>query len=285
MSVKQMGMVWDLELRSNKKFVLLAYADHANDDGSGVFPTYRRVAHKTGYSREQVRRITRELVAEGLMEKVAEATPYGRGAEYQLCPERGVNLPPLDAERGDTKIPTGGGQYDPSPRGTPMTPEPSGEPSYNRQSPPGGGYESELSTSPETNGKVGKLSPQQAQRQWDELTAHDFCGEKLTELSALLAEENKTGQVSITKVWREIGKPYQDYREKHPEITEAAWEYGFEQALTRGAPNIRYVRKAAQNYHPVAANGGNGRTNGHAKPPNVVTGVTQDDYAEERYGL
>lgn len=33
MSVKQMALVWDLDLPPNKRLVLLAYADHADDDG------------------------------------------------------------------------------------------------------------------------------------------------------------------------------------------------------------------------------------------------------------
>lgn len=67
MSVKAMGHVWDLDMPANKKFVLLAYVDHADHDGTGIFPSEDRVAYKTGYSRRQVQRITDELEAEGYL--------------------------------------------------------------------------------------------------------------------------------------------------------------------------------------------------------------------------
>ena len=89
-----MGMVWDLDLPANKKFVLLAYADHADDEGGSVFPSLARVAHKTGYSRDQVRRISKELKEVGLMVLVEKAT-HNRPAEYRLTLGRGSNLPPL----------------------------------------------------------------------------------------------------------------------------------------------------------------------------------------------
>lgn len=120
MSVKQMGVVWDLDLPPNQRLVLLAYADHADDEGGSIFPSLARVAHKTGYSRDQVRRISKELVAANLMVRVSEATP-GRGAEYRLTLERGSILPPFK--------PRGGGANNPSQVGAPMPPEPSVEPS------------------------------------------------------------------------------------------------------------------------------------------------------------
>jgi len=38
-------------------------------------------------------------------------------------------------------------------------------------------------------------------------------------------------------------------------------------------------------WNQINGNGGKGRSNGHTRPPNVITGVTQDDYAPEKYGL
>jgi len=67
MSVKVMGMVWDLELDPNKKFVLLAYADHANHNGENIWPAIETVAKKTGYHERSVQRITRELEEAGLL--------------------------------------------------------------------------------------------------------------------------------------------------------------------------------------------------------------------------
>ena len=62
MSVKVMAYVWDLELQPNKKFILLAYADHANDNGESIFPSNETVAKKTGTSVRTVQRLKKELV-------------------------------------------------------------------------------------------------------------------------------------------------------------------------------------------------------------------------------
>ncbi len=125
MSVEQMAQVWKLDLAPNKKIVLLAYADHADEHGNNVFPSLGRIAHKTGYSRDQVRRISKELKDDELMELVAPAT-HNRPAEYRLTLERGSRLQPL--------TPRGGGANDPSGVGAPVPPEPPLEPSGNTPS-------------------------------------------------------------------------------------------------------------------------------------------------------
>ncbi len=93
MSVKQMALVWDLDLAPNKRLVLLAYADHADDDGDNVFPSLGRVAHKTGYSVDQVRRLSRELAADGLMELAEKGVGRGNTHRYRLTLEKGSKLP------------------------------------------------------------------------------------------------------------------------------------------------------------------------------------------------
>lgn len=87
-----MALVWDLDLPPNKRLVLLAYADHADDDGGSVFPSLGRVAHKTGYSIDQVRRLSRDLVKDNLMEKIGEGTGRGNTHEYRLTLEKGTKL-------------------------------------------------------------------------------------------------------------------------------------------------------------------------------------------------
>lgn len=67
MSVKIMGLVWDLDLPANEKFVLLAYADHANHDGSNIYPAVDSIARKCGYTGRNIQLITRSLEAKGLL--------------------------------------------------------------------------------------------------------------------------------------------------------------------------------------------------------------------------
>lgn len=129
MSVKQMSMVWELDLAPNKRLALLAYADHADDDGEHVYPSLARIARKTGYSRDQVRRISRELVEDGLMELVERGDKNERGQNntphrYRMTLEGGSKLPPLTPRKPSKD---GGGVVanEPSGVGAPAPPEPS----------------------------------------------------------------------------------------------------------------------------------------------------------------
>lgn len=131
MSVKQMGLVWDLDLPPNQRLVLLAYADHADDDGNNVFPSLARMAHKTGYSKDQVRRISRELTADNLMELVERSPGHGRPHRYRLTLENGSKLQPFEPRRNGCNLPSPTGANDPSGIGAPVQPEPSLEPSDN----------------------------------------------------------------------------------------------------------------------------------------------------------
>jgi hypothetical protein len=70
MSGKIMGAVWDTALKRDQKFVLLAYADHADHEGYNVRPGYDLIAWKTGYTRRNVMRIVSELESLGVMQVV-----------------------------------------------------------------------------------------------------------------------------------------------------------------------------------------------------------------------
>lgn len=63
MSAKATGIVWESALERPEKYVLLALADHAKEDGTDVRPSLWRVAWKTDYSETQVRDIMRRLIA------------------------------------------------------------------------------------------------------------------------------------------------------------------------------------------------------------------------------
>ena len=67
MSVKVMGLVWDLQIARDIKFVLLAYADHADHEGYNIYPSIKTVAKKTGYEERSIQRITRKLEESGLL--------------------------------------------------------------------------------------------------------------------------------------------------------------------------------------------------------------------------
>lgn len=105
MSVKVMSEVWQLDLRSNLKFTLLAFADHADDHGR-CYPSKRRVAWKCGKSERTVRRHIQELKRRDLLQVVEYATPNSPPT-YLVQPSRGDNLSPLWGPGGQ-QCPDGG---------------------------------------------------------------------------------------------------------------------------------------------------------------------------------
>src|SRR3990170_829316 len=66
MSIKLMTIVWEADLPRDEKYVLLCYADHANDDGI-LWPSIERIAWKTGYGKRQVQYLTRQFVKQGYL--------------------------------------------------------------------------------------------------------------------------------------------------------------------------------------------------------------------------
>jgi hypothetical protein len=85
-----MGMVWESGLPKNMKMTLLAYADHASDDGGDVFPGEKWMADKTSDSPGNVRRVTKLLIEDGVLVRVLRGQP-GQRAEFR------IDLPKLAA--------------------------------------------------------------------------------------------------------------------------------------------------------------------------------------------
>ena len=70
MSVKVMAHVFgivDKRLSPQDRLVLLAYVDHADEDGCNIYPAVATVATKTGYSERTIQRRTRNLEEAGLL--------------------------------------------------------------------------------------------------------------------------------------------------------------------------------------------------------------------------
>jgi len=132
MSVKAMALVWDLEcpkdyneltFKPNHKFVLIAYADHADHTGKSIYPAVATIAKKTGYEERSIQRITSELESMGLL--VADGQgPKGTNRWYIPVNDGGDKISPLTKFRGDKNekslgdIPSGD-----IPSGDKLTPE------------------------------------------------------------------------------------------------------------------------------------------------------------------
>lgn len=67
MSIRLMSQVWERDVDHPEQAVLLALADHANDDGEHVRPSLEYIAWKTGYSERQVRRLVSSLKSKGVL--------------------------------------------------------------------------------------------------------------------------------------------------------------------------------------------------------------------------
>jgi hypothetical protein len=80
-----MSAVFDLDVPSSEKLVLLAMADHARDDGTGCYPSIELLARKTSRSRRGVQKIMRRLEDAGLISpsRVSRGGPR-RSTEYTL---------------------------------------------------------------------------------------------------------------------------------------------------------------------------------------------------------
>lgn len=139
-----MARVWTLVLDHAHQSVLMALADHADDNGNNVFPSVEYIAWKTGYGRRQVQRIMSYLRKRGVIVQVAGARLH-RPIVYRLnlsavpskppFKPRGDKMSPLRTERGATNpatwgdIPDARGDISCSRDDMAMSPEPSLEPS------------------------------------------------------------------------------------------------------------------------------------------------------------
>lgn len=132
MSVKIMGLVWDLDneaIARDEKYILLAYADHADHLGKNIYPSVDTIAKKTGYKERATQMITRKLSKNGFL------VPDGKGSRgtnrwFIPLDKEGVRIapanfaPPQNPAKGGAK-PTGEGVHADAPEPS----EPSSEPS------------------------------------------------------------------------------------------------------------------------------------------------------------
>jgi hypothetical protein len=108
-SVRLMGAIFDLDISAPEKLVLLAMADHAQDDGTKCWPSISRIAEKSSTTPRGVQKIIRRLERAGFLKHIGRH-PKGTN-EYQIIlargehgsvgePGSGVNLETKRGERG-----------------------------------------------------------------------------------------------------------------------------------------------------------------------------------------
>ena len=140
MSVEIMSQCWKLDLPQNKKLVLLAIADHANDEGI-AWPSQGRIAWKTGYKRRNIKYILDSLVEDGYLTILRIGNGRKNSTVHQLTLENAPRLPEYNADdyyvpfkervQPDVKGATGGKRVQPvvEKGAIAVAPEPSLEPS------------------------------------------------------------------------------------------------------------------------------------------------------------
>jgi len=113
-SIRLMSKVFDSELPSTEKFVLLAMADYASDSGESIFPSVETLSRKTSLSERAVQKSIKSLLLKGFLVLVEEGggrshtnlyrIEIGKFEEFKRVNEvQGVNVVRLKGERGSLK--------------------------------------------------------------------------------------------------------------------------------------------------------------------------------------
>ena len=106
MSIKLMSKVFEMDIPTGQKFVLLALADRAGDDGKSCFPSQKEIARKTSLSVRSVQRYMTWLEENGLIKRTERrrADGYRSTDEYILTLGDTVSGDNLTLESQDTEI-------------------------------------------------------------------------------------------------------------------------------------------------------------------------------------
>jgi hypothetical protein len=126
-SIRVIQDVWERELEHREQSVLLVFADHANDDGSGARPGLPRVAWKTNYSLRQVKRIVGDLRDRGVLE-VEKPGGGRRATTYRLRLDRVPAKTPFDEWRDAAEEPRPAQRAARAPRNPAETPSEAPDP-------------------------------------------------------------------------------------------------------------------------------------------------------------
>ncbi|MGC1306526.1 MAG: helix-turn-helix domain-containing protein [Phormidesmis sp.] len=95
MSIRQILQVWEHEFSHPHQSVMLALADHAHEDGTGIRPSINRIAWKTGYSERSVQNILSQLRQLGMLVIAVPAT-YNTPNEYKFDWSAAMPKPAFD---------------------------------------------------------------------------------------------------------------------------------------------------------------------------------------------
>lgn len=121
-----MSLVWEMDLPTSEKMVLLVIADHADDQGENAWPSIATIARKASLSERQAQRLVKSLTKVGLL-----AVEEQMGGRRDMRDDRRPNRYTVILD-GVTPMSPGGvvrGDIGDVHGVTPMSPKPSLEPS------------------------------------------------------------------------------------------------------------------------------------------------------------
>ncbi len=87
-----MAAVWECDVEPDARFLLMAMADHADENGGSIFPSIGRLSRKTGFHERKVQRLLARLRRRGFLVVTRPAAGH-RPTEYRIA---------FDPPRGDT---------------------------------------------------------------------------------------------------------------------------------------------------------------------------------------
>ncbi len=106
--------------------------------------------------------------------------------------------------------------------------------------------------------RVSAVSPEEWERREGEAMTNAWFPGELRQLGGIMAEANKSGTVALSRLVRDLYEPLVALQ---AELSREEMRYGMQAAISKGAPNVTYVRKAALNYHGrPSGNGSRART-------------------------
>ncbi|MGH3433096.1 MAG: helix-turn-helix domain-containing protein [Thermocrispum sp.] len=133
MSIKVMNWVWEhSQAAGTELLMLLAIADHADDDGRNAWPSRARLAAKTRLDERTVRRVIKRLEKAGLLRIVrghgrTNSNRYTVVTDAATESEKGAERPEAERHAGNSPcgaVPSEKGAFDPE-KGVTAPPEPS----------------------------------------------------------------------------------------------------------------------------------------------------------------
>lgn len=93
MSAKLMGQIWGLVLTEPERSVLMALADHADDDGDNCYPGLDYLEWKLDKTERQLRRILSRLAEIGVLKMTERGNGRGNKSQFKIDLSKGVFKP------------------------------------------------------------------------------------------------------------------------------------------------------------------------------------------------